>query len=299
MKKTLLIASIVAMAMGAQTQPSDFLSKEWNNPFEEYGAFNYVQRQCDGELGKWFIPTYAQNDYPVIQNYHDTAKIEIAYYYDFVIVLDIRDMFPNKNGNNEVNVKFKVSHEYDAYDLLFIIYTHKENKNLVENHFNICLDKENTFFKFESINMNIKNGDYAYGKAKIDENDNFITVRISSTNSRYLSDIEITGTNGLEKKDKKYKEYFKYNYFNEVCLFSDLEKNNNEDIKTEINNNMESNTYVSNNVLHTDEPSSVYIFNASGILVKTENNTTSVDLSDLKKGVYIAKVNGTPIRFVR
>ncbi|MBR2195466.1 MAG: T9SS type A sorting domain-containing protein [Salinivirgaceae bacterium] len=62
---------------------------------------------------------------------------------------------------------------------------------------------------------------------------------------------------------------------------------------------MESNTYVSNNVLHTDEPSSVYIFNAGGILVKTENNTTSVDLSDLKKGVYIAKVNGAPIKFVR
>lgn len=87
---------------------------------------------------------------------------------------------------------------------------------------------------------------------------------------------------------------------NDITLTAVWEKNGEiiTDITTTIND-MESNIYVSNNVLHTDEPSNVYIFNAGGILVKTENNTTSVDLSDLKKGVYIAKVNGAPIKFVR
>lgn len=96
-----------------------------------------------------------------------------------------------------------------------------------------------------------------------------------------------------------------YNFesvFNDITLTAQWEKIDGyveEETITSITNTMESNIYVSNNVLHTDEPSSVYIFNAGGILVKTENNTTSVDLSDLKKGVYIAKVNEKTIKFVR
>ncbi len=298
MKKTLLIASVVAMAMGAQAQ-----NYEWNNPFEEYGAFNCIQKQNDGELGKWFLSCYSQNLYPTIGSYNDTAKVELNDYYDFAIILDISDVFPNKNENNEINIKFKINHNTTISNSIFnlIINSYKENKNLVENFNQLYLDKDNTFRKVDDAKVKIENGQYYLcEKIKIEENENFISIAIKYKGiSFYLSDVEITGTNGLDKTNKKYKEYFKYQYFHETYLFSELE-NKNQELTTSINNNdMVSNIYVSNGVLYTNTPSSVSIFNASGILVKTEHNTDEVDLSDLKKGVYIAKVNGAPIRFVR
>lgn len=87
---------------------------------------------------------------------------------------------------------------------------------------------------------------------------------------------------------------------NDITLTAVWEKNGEiiTDITTTINA-MESRVFVSNNVLYADEPSNVSVFTAGGVLVKTEHNATSVDMSDLKKGVYIAKVNGEPIKFVR
>ena len=88
---------------------------------------------------------------------------------------------------------------------------------------------------------------------------------------------------------------------NDITLTAVWEKNGetSTDIRTSIADNMESNAYVSNNVLYTDEPSNVSVFSAGGVLVKAEHNTTSVDMSDLKKGVYIARVNDKTIKFVR
>lgn len=295
MKKTLLIASIVAMAMGAQAQvyEQDFV---YESPFEKYGIFDYVQAQNDNELGKWFLIDIQRGSrYPIVENCNDTARIKICF--GLAIVLDISDVFPKGNDNNEINVRFKINHKnMEDYMNNVSVYTFEKNENLVRD---LPINK-GTYKVSEDIKINGQY--YSCEKIKIEKNENYILISIGQCDigtSFYLSDVEITGTNGLEKDNKKYKEYFKYQYFHETYLFSELENNNNnQEIPTSINT-MESNTYVSNNVLYTDEPSSVYIFNAGGILVKTENNTTLVDLSDLKKGVYIAKVNGAPIRFVR
>lgn len=284
------------MAMGAQAQvyKQDFV---YESPFEKYGIYDYVQTQNDNELGKWFmIDREGGNKYPVLENHNDTVRIKIHSVFCFAIVLDISNVFPSKNDNNEINIRFKINHNNGEFFKNHIsIYTFEKNENLVRD---LPFDK-GTYKVSEDIKINGQY--YSCEKIKIEKNENFILISISGGmgGSFYLSDVEITGTNGLEKDNKKYKEYFKYQYFHETYLFSELENNNNnQEIPTSINT-MESNTYVSNNVLYTDEPSSVYIFNAGGILVKTENNTTSVDLSDLKKGVYIAKVNEKTIKFVR
>ena len=327
MKKTLLIASVVAMAMGAWGQVD-----EWYNPFEELGAYNYVQKQSDGEIGKWFLSGENANDkYPILVEKNNKTYLGVESgdkeYIDndihLSILIDVRK-FP-KGDNNNLNIKFHIN-SINRETMQF--FHTKEFKN-------IDLIKKIKDIKWICEDYGIGQG-YDYDvdfDVNVNDSSNYVRMQISSSTDFYINNIEITGNNNESQGTSSYKEYFKYEYFNESYTMESLkntkpnaynffenyvqECNNNYTFRylsykdiiegdngtlltTSINNNdMESNTYVSNNILYTDEPSSVYIFNTSGILVKTENNTTSVDLSTLKKGVYIAKVNEKTIKFVR
>ena len=292
--------------MGAMAQyESDYYllnSEEWvvNNPFKD--SFDYLQRKGNGEIGKWFLSgKKGSKCYPVLEEYEDTTRVKIKCNPNirFTIIFDFNELF-TKNENNNLNIKFRLVHKGS-------------------NEGNFILDVKSTIMD-ENLSKIIESCDYDFNSQitkKINDSNLNADININNLKSYkyfiiqfysenedgyfYISDIEITGSNGLPTL--LYKEYFKYRYFYESFLINDNSnenQGNNIDIATSINNNdMESNTYVSNNVLYTNEPSSVYIFNAGGILVKTENNTTSVDLSDLKKGVYIAKVNEKTIKFVR
>lgn len=292
MKKTLLIASVVALAIGAQAQVD-----EWVNPFEKWGKYDYVQNESDQEFGKWYLEG---GKYPTLVEYEDSTRIKFEGCKYFSIVFDLNDFNFPENCKCNLNIKFHfISKDVCNFDVY--IRNYKENENPFGETFNF--DSYNNSHK-ESYGKDVIFNESFLVKGYMSYNKDFRYVRISifceDYTDFYISHITITGTNGYKNKEESqnYREYNKFKYFYEPFFFKDLEGYQKPEITTSINT-MESNTYVSNNVLYTNEPSSVYIFNASGILVKTENNTTSVDLSDLKKGVYIAKVNGTPIRFVR
>ena len=68
MKKTLFIASLIAMAMGAQAQVD-----EWINPFEKWGKYDYVQNESNQEIGKWFLEG---GKYPTLAEYEDSTRIK-------------------------------------------------------------------------------------------------------------------------------------------------------------------------------------------------------------------------------
>lgn len=86
-----------------------------------------------------------------------------------------------------------------------------------------------------------------------------------------------------------------YNY--DITLTAKWEAAN--DVETSINENTMENIYIVNNTLITDTPSNISIFAVNGTLVKTEHNTSMVDISGLKEGLYIAKVNEKTFKFVR
>ncbi|MBP5667770.1 MAG: T9SS type A sorting domain-containing protein [Salinivirgaceae bacterium] len=337
MKKSILIASVVALAMGAQAQVD-----EWVNPLKDlcenhqgkikdYGVFDYVQKESDMELGKWYLyynkGLENKNKYPTVVNYNDEMFIRINGddYYSFAIIL-------KKENLNNVSVKYNAIHFDD----------NGEETPLC------CIKSRITFFNVRDYN-NLDSSEVfnkAFTSTDLQRNDNtsyfyandefktfssvkdYVYIRLAVVKGEkeiaggycLINNIEIKfeGYNSTVSKKYFYEPYYinESNQLDYNCSPEDHTKYMYEkypnlpelypDIygylatTTSINDNdMESNIYVSNNVLHTDEPSCVYIFNASGILVKTENNTTSVDLFDLKKGVYIAKVNGAPIRFVR
>lgn len=58
-------------------------------------------------------------------------------------------------------------------------------------------------------------------------------------------------------------------------------------------------TYYSNGVLRTAGAYDISVYNTSGVLVKAAHNVSELDLSELKSGLYIARVNGEPIKFVK
>ena len=59
------------------------------------------------------------------------------------------------------------------------------------------------------------------------------------------------------------------------------------------------NAYVANGVLYASEAVDVVIYNISGVAVKVAKNVTTLNVADLKSGLYIAKVGNKAIKFVK
>lgn len=118
---------------------------------------------------------------------------------------------------------------------------------------------------------------------------------------------EVTSMKDLSKVDDYYLRqsllsYGSYIYDNnpwnyDITLTAKWEAGN--DVETFINENTMENIYIINNVLITDIPSNISIFAVNGTLVSAKNNTSMVDISGLKKGLYIAKVNEKTFKFIR
>ncbi|MBO7432173.1 MAG: T9SS type A sorting domain-containing protein [Salinivirgaceae bacterium] len=59
------------------------------------------------------------------------------------------------------------------------------------------------------------------------------------------------------------------------------------------------NAFVAGDVLYASEAADVVVYNISGVAVKAAKNVTSLSVSDLKAGLYIAKVGNKTIKFVK
>jgi hypothetical protein len=59
------------------------------------------------------------------------------------------------------------------------------------------------------------------------------------------------------------------------------------------------NAYVAGNVLYTSEASDVVIYNINGVAVKAAKNVTTLNVADLKSGLYLAKVGNRVVKFVK
>ncbi|MBO7594881.1 MAG: T9SS type A sorting domain-containing protein [Salinivirgaceae bacterium] len=59
------------------------------------------------------------------------------------------------------------------------------------------------------------------------------------------------------------------------------------------------NAFVAGDVLYASEAADVVIYNISGVAVKAAKKVTSLSVSDLKSGLYIAKVGNKAIKFVK
>jgi hypothetical protein len=57
--------------------------------------------------------------------------------------------------------------------------------------------------------------------------------------------------------------------------------------------------YVANNVIFASEAADVVVYNINGVAVKSAKNVTSLNVADLKAGLYIAKVGNTTVKFVK
>ena len=57
--------------------------------------------------------------------------------------------------------------------------------------------------------------------------------------------------------------------------------------------------FVANNVIFASEAADVVVYNISGVAVKSAKNVTSLDVADLKAGLYIAKVGNATVKFVK
>lgn len=111
MKKSVLIAFAVAFAMSGALGQSELGDNptEYENPFASLGVYEYVQKQSDGECGKWFLSgKNAENRYFTIDAYEystvRTAKVVVNKDGDFndvqfCITLDLADKFKNTNKN--------------------------------------------------------------------------------------------------------------------------------------------------------------------------------------------------------
>lgn len=314
MKKSILIALAVALATGAQAQVD-----EWVNPFKDYceehyadygengyGVYGYMQKKSERQIGKWFLITsYTSQDkwdkYPTLVNYNNETFVKINdCSYALAIILPIPQNFVTQVFN--IDLKYNVIHlDKDGK---------KTDKDFLKCKVLIDKKQKDLFDKYDNGGINLAYFEsIAEGQVLTTSGEGkYICIILSGINEGFngyclINNIEITirdsdYNSGYDPNKKYFYKYFYEPYYmdNEGNIHSTNDTI--QETPTTIND-MESNTYVSNNVLHTDEPSSVYIFNAGGILVKTENNTTSVDLSDLKKGVYIAKVNEKTIKFVR
>lgn len=59
------------------------------------------------------------------------------------------------------------------------------------------------------------------------------------------------------------------------------------------------NAFVANDVLYLSEAANVVIYNVNGVAVKSAKNVNSVNVSDLKAGLYIAKVGNNALKFIK
>lgn len=59
------------------------------------------------------------------------------------------------------------------------------------------------------------------------------------------------------------------------------------------------NAFVAGDVLYTSEAANVVVYNINGVAVLSANNATSLDLANLKAGLYIAKVGDKAIKFAK
>lgn len=58
------------------------------------------------------------------------------------------------------------------------------------------------------------------------------------------------------------------------------------------------NAFVANNVLYASEASDIVVYNINGVAVLSAK-ASSLDLNSLKAGLYVAKVNGAAVKFVK
>ena len=332
MKKRILIALAVALATGAQAQVD-----EWVNPLKDlcekvkdYGVFDYVQKESDMELGKWYLTNSKNKDkYPTVVNYNNEMFVRINGddSYHFAIILRKPDCL------NKISIKYNAIHFND-------------NGEKTENS---CVEASVTFFNKDFNNLDssevfkeafspfgLESGTIYFYEKGYNANGEFVSLacykdyvrfrlELCSSNHKYnaggyclINNIEIKFEDYNSTISKKY--FYEpycidiYNNLDITCFSEEYDKYLCEKypdlpklypdkygyLTTSTNDSeVESGIYVSNNVLYTGEPSSVCIYNTCGVIVKKEYNVTTLDLSDLKKGVYIAKVNGAPIRFVR
>ena len=57
--------------------------------------------------------------------------------------------------------------------------------------------------------------------------------------------------------------------------------------------------YVANNVIYASEAVDVVVYNISGVAVKAAKNVNTLNVSDLKAGLYVAKVGNATVKFVK
>ena len=57
--------------------------------------------------------------------------------------------------------------------------------------------------------------------------------------------------------------------------------------------------FVAGDVLFASEAADVVVYNVNGVAVKSAKNVTSLNVADLKAGLYIAKVGNTTVKFVK
>jgi hypothetical protein len=69
--------------------------------------------------------------------------------------------------------------------------------------------------------------------------------------------------------------------------------------QTAINDAAAIKAFVANDVLYASEAADVVIYNINGVAVKSAKNAASVNVSDLKAGLYIAKVGNATVKFVK
>jgi len=57
--------------------------------------------------------------------------------------------------------------------------------------------------------------------------------------------------------------------------------------------------YVANDVIYASEAADVFVYNVNGVVVKSAKNVTSLNVADLKAGLYIAKFGNATVKFVK
>ena len=279
MKKRILIALTIALAMGAQAENYENPS-EFTNPYEAryltvgYGKFEYWFLSRDG-MGRY--PTFGDVNKvrPKIGN-GKNKETSLCIGYDFR-----KSSIKNKQGR-----MVRISHEESSgLDYELCIWGYYGNNEHFIGGFNpkfprqglVCLFKQEHFQNHKE-NFNIK----------LDTcNSVYLVIEFvcKEKGFYYFSDIDIAFYRyPFKKKDCVFNEKY---FYDEYPMYP-------VDTATSIDE-IELNTYVSNGVFYTNEPTSVCIYNMTGVLI----NVTTLDLTNLKSGVYIAKVNNKTIKFVR
>ncbi len=283
-----------ALAMGAQAQGG---STEWYNPFEKEGAYNYVSGFSEQKYNTWFINPRWEDDtdlYPCLEQKSGKTVLRVTNnVLNFFLKIDDllntqKCCFAWFTFSTNVKIFDKKGNEVTPDFSWNIGATKFENPYEYFNNQCSLSELETPSFRGSSINTGECQFEISHSQESIGYKFIFIKIYCSNDYYYYFDNMQIVLEQGTYKGNKK--EVFNERYFYEPYVI---------DTHTAITNTLESSAYVSNNVLYTDEPSNVCIYNTCGVIVKKEHNVTTLDLSDLKKGVYIAKVNDKTILFVK